>query len=106
MLRRPPTSPLFPYTTLFRSQAAAIDRRSRILPSQRHVHSSHIHLAEGVFGGDRPAVVVIGSCLVPMALGAIETVEIADVNIGVDHQPAGMDFEVLPQPLGGFDRRS
>jgi hypothetical protein len=25
------------------------------------------------------------------------------VNIGVDHQPAGMDFEVLPQPLGGFD---
>src|SRR5256885_10483947 len=35
MIRRPPRSTLFPYTTLFRSHASPGDRRPRSLPAQR-----------------------------------------------------------------------
>src|SRR5438093_1657552 len=36
MIRRPPRSTLFPYTTLFRSRAAAPTRRSRARRSRRN----------------------------------------------------------------------
>src|SRR5256885_12892468 len=35
MIRRPPRSTLFPYTTLFRSQCAVSDRRHRGAPARR-----------------------------------------------------------------------
>src|SRR5438034_6653412 len=35
MIRRPPRSTLFPYTTLFRSQAVDITRRSKVLGAAR-----------------------------------------------------------------------
>ena len=50
-------------------------------------------------------MVVIGTCFIPMALEAMQAVEIGDVSIGVDHQLAGMGLQARLQPLGGFDRR-
>src|SRR2546430_6378752 len=38
MIRRPPRSTLFPYTTLFRSQGDRIGRRSREVPDRRPLH--------------------------------------------------------------------
>src|SRR5690349_22149425 len=39
MIRRPPRSTLFPYTTLFRSDVEAIQRRQRLLvPMHRPLH--------------------------------------------------------------------
>src|SRR5438034_7224814 len=38
MLRRPPTSPLFPYTTLFRSRVAALARTRSGLSATAGVH--------------------------------------------------------------------
>src|SRR2546429_1354639 len=39
MIRRPPRSTLFPYTTLFRSQQRVIERR--IVPSHAGAHAAH-----------------------------------------------------------------
>src|SRR2546428_9270744 len=43
MIRRPPRSTLFPYTTLFRSQQRRGDRRGRQLPGEvsQESHSPH-----------------------------------------------------------------
>src|SRR2546430_8755291 len=38
MIRRPPRSTLFPYTTLFRSRSAAKDRDDRRANGRGHVH--------------------------------------------------------------------
>src|SRR3712207_8482258 len=35
MIRRPPTSPLFPYTTLFRSRAVCLDHHKRLVHEPR-----------------------------------------------------------------------
>src|SRR5256885_7444035 len=43
MIRRPPRSTLFPYTTLFRSDGAAIRRE---LTGRRPLHAQHVDLAE------------------------------------------------------------
>src|SRR3712207_8438460 len=39
MIRRPPRSTLFPYTTLFRSFLPLTNKRDRRFPSQRHDHT-------------------------------------------------------------------
>src|SRR2546430_12161203 len=61
MIRRPPRSTLFPYTTLFRSQAGDFVRRAQLrraaaLHHQRHVdrkstrlNSSHSQISYAVF---------------------------------------------------------
>src|SRR2546422_8255305 len=48
MIRRPPRSTLFPYTTLFRSQGRGI-RPRRILEGERAVVLNRVHQAEGLF---------------------------------------------------------
>src|SRR5690348_18035651 len=54
IIRRPPTSTLFPYTTLFRSQP----RRTRtgglrVVPRRRYVRHVHRLHCRGIAGGDR-----------------------------------------------------
>src|SRR5688572_32438833 len=54
MIRRPPRSTLFPYTTLFRSRLALVGRRSRQrqrLPAPRRRPDLHPELRRGA--GDR-----------------------------------------------------
>src|SRR5687767_15747700 len=48
MLRRPPSSTLFPYTTLFRSRRPAPDR---LLPRAQHVRGKPARLAGAVAPG-------------------------------------------------------
>src|SRR3712207_7732929 len=50
MIRRPPRSTLFPYTTLFRSQARA---RRRSPPAQRDRGRWSVSGADGAAAGDR-----------------------------------------------------
>src|SRR3712207_8205082 len=44
MIRRPPRSPLFPYTTLFRSVAASLGRDGSLV---RHLAVSIVRIVEG-----------------------------------------------------------
>src|SRR5206468_10172295 len=63
MIRRPPRSTLFPYTTLFRSEAISffqeeLDLRSQLARPSSPVPEHHLHLAStynslGVVGADR-----------------------------------------------------
>src|SRR2546430_9291130 len=49
MIRRPPRSTLFPYTTLFRSQAELAARQDLApLAAQRQVHLAHVDLGAGL----------------------------------------------------------
>src|SRR2546430_11095515 len=50
MIRRPPRSTLFPYTTLFRSQAAATAVGPLALGGNRHLLQRHAKLARGLGG--------------------------------------------------------
>src|SRR2546425_4841539 len=50
MIRRPPRSTLFPYTTLFRSAAA--DRARRLAPARDRLHA---HAGAHLSPGDEPA---------------------------------------------------
>src|SRR5688572_31313927 len=55
MLRRPPTSTLFPYTTLFRS--AGVESREGVDDPRRHRVRQYDELAAaGVFAGYRPVL--------------------------------------------------
>src|SRR2546430_11780964 len=47
MIRRPPRSTLFPYTTLFRSLALAVDRVAHV-----HLKDVRSYIAAGVSNGD------------------------------------------------------
>src|ERR1035441_10810234 len=57
MIRRPPRSTLFPYTTLFRSECAAVCRRCQRKPVRRwridrkstRLNSSHLGISYAVF---------------------------------------------------------
>src|SRR6266699_4804565 len=60
MLRRPPRSTLFPYTTLFRSRTDALSRRQCVCPQSRarrqvrdrkstRLNSSHVRISYAVF---------------------------------------------------------
>src|SRR3712207_7190179 len=59
MIRRPPRSTLFPYTTLFRSQdrrgeLRAVGRIREVLGLKRHrVAVARVELDPGLIGGDR-----------------------------------------------------
>src|SRR5256886_7033302 len=53
MIRRPPRSTLFPYTTLFRSTAASVEaiqvsRRERIIASSVKVHAGNCELYNAI----------------------------------------------------------
>src|SRR3712207_7518229 len=48
MIRRPPTSTLFPYTTLFRSRSALVERTESSAPSIRARQPPHGELDEAV----------------------------------------------------------
>src|SRR3712207_8788171 len=43
MIRRPPRSTLFPYTTLFRSRGDRLRERRRRLPREQSFHQQHHH---------------------------------------------------------------
>src|SRR5256886_4041529 len=45
MIRRPPRSTLFPYTTLFRSGSAAVEQLPFPRPGLRHRFDEHLHLS-------------------------------------------------------------
>src|SRR2546430_11242562 len=45
MIRRPPRSTLFPYTTLFRSLCQLLDQPNRLV--DRILHDLHAHLCSG-----------------------------------------------------------
>src|SRR2546422_5619797 len=53
MIRRPPRSTLFPYTTLFRSQAAAARPHSRRGPGGRDLDGAKRVRGSGAGGADR-----------------------------------------------------
>src|SRR2546427_12287751 len=73
MIRRPPRSTLFPYTTLFRSQSPTVED-GRILEA-RIVHEHHEHLAANI----RALVVV------PLPLACLDAVaDEHDLAIGDD----------------------
>src|SRR5256885_2983476 len=46
MIRRPPRSTLFPYTTLFRSRALLSRRSARLLSRARHQHVAWVEARE------------------------------------------------------------
>src|SRR2546430_17704257 len=52
MIRRPPRSTLFPYTTLFRSSAAALSRRPRAGGAFAHADAP-AHIRRGAHNPDR-----------------------------------------------------
>lgn len=47
-------------------------------------------------------MVVVGIRKVLFALFAVETVEIGDVDVGVNHKAIRIRYRVFPQPLGGL----
>src|SRR3712207_7174656 len=51
MIRRPPRSTLFPYTTLFRSDVDQDPVRSRLLERERHRHQPSVELRDGDLHG-------------------------------------------------------
>src|SRR2546430_13079481 len=73
MIRRPPRSTLFPYTTLFRSTAASVEaiqvsRRERTIASSVKAHAGNCELYNAIgasvdlasyFAGDKRATVVL-----------------------------------------------
>src|SRR3712207_8068164 len=63
MIRRPPRSTLFPYTTLFRSQAGERAHEvARQAADQARPHQHGVDVPVGVVvGEDRPAEVVLGA---------------------------------------------
>src|SRR2546422_2109155 len=68
MIRRPPRSTLFPYTTLFRSKGQALALQARALPSERMVASPDCYL---VPRDDR--TVILGSTVEPLVTNTIVT---------------------------------
>src|SRR2546422_8540464 len=54
MIRRPPRSTLFPYTTLFRSELAGVDRREEIHADQPEEAEGERHEAAEHGGHDAP----------------------------------------------------
>src|SRR3989475_10210001 len=62
MIRRPPRSTLFPYTTLFRSGTRQIDARDRLLiPGLINAHThSHGALARGIVPDAIPLEILLG----------------------------------------------
>src|SRR2546423_11868617 len=62
MIRRPPRSPLFPYTTLFRSCSRGSDAGLEVIPSERQGHApgtaATAHQLAAVHRDHRPVAVV------------------------------------------------
>src|SRR5690349_22072747 len=54
MLRRPPRSTLFPYTTLFRSRTRALNSRRLRSPSRRSVDASRVSSGAFLSGAASP----------------------------------------------------
>src|SRR3712207_9408896 len=79
MIRRPPRSTLFPYTTLFRSRLPQVIRRSagRGLDRGRHQHADLVPVADGDGLAAEPAGGAAGRAEV--GLGVVE----ADVAVAV-----------------------
>src|SRR5690348_17382210 len=69
MVRRPPSSPLFPYTTLFRSVLGIADRRKRLYPVARE-----------------RVVVIVDQGERPFALGEDEEPAAFDLGAGAHSQ--------------------
>src|SRR5690606_40488435 len=78
MLRRPPTSPLFPYTTLFRSQILMNDKPPAPLPFEQK--------GKGIFGDLLPRLHTVA-----VVLPAVLPDQFADLPF---------------HPLAGFQQRS
>src|SRR5256885_12175998 len=64
MIRRPPRSTLFPYTTLFRSAAHPVDRELGGLGDQHHGHHARLQRVADHQVGDRKSTRLNSSHLV------------------------------------------
>src|SRR2546422_10834090 len=93
MIRRPPRSTLFPYTTLFRSLAAADRARDLDARHTRHARKRRGQLVDhGPHGGERrtlPARLHEGERLQDLLLALL-----AEVGQGADLPGARRGFEV------------
>src|SRR2546426_12606498 len=99
MIRRPPRSTLFPYTTLFRSVQAldhlVVERRS-IPPAdgcaddhhvgpvdQALVHGGELILGVALGDGARPGAGVGGLGVVPLAMPELQVAQLDELGSGV-----------------------
>src|SRR2546429_9638617 len=91
MIRRPPRSTLFPYTTLFRSTLTA---------------GSSDALQASALAGNIPAALLAGDVLHATTIGYPNQIDseasLADLNVGAAGSPIGADFVMTPvsQVLG------
>src|SRR2546426_5989969 len=86
MIRRPPRSTLFPYTTLFRSRVSRVVRGSERLAGGLSAPAPRARGAEGAGGPDRPVVAPL-----PPRRAA---------RVGPPTDPAGLDGAGLPAQRG------
>src|SRR2546426_12330354 len=84
MIRRPPRSTLFPYTTLFRSTSAVCSHRRVLVPDER---------GERAGGGAVVGLLRVGSDLVPDHLCLLRT----DGAIHAAERRAGGGIRQLPE---------
>src|SRR3712207_3307999 len=84
MIRRPPRSTLFPYTTLFRSRVAENRRHDRYSPGQRSNVPRSIMLPGR--GGATAARVA--------ALGAVEVAQQASRRVAFSFQPSAKNTKL------------
>src|SRR3989442_13541783 len=93
MIRRPPRSTLFPYTTLFRSPARGVDqelREERLLPRPDRYPDSrprvHVNAIFACSGRDVDFEMVPG--------------DIDRLEVGPEEEPCARALRVVPQGLG------
>src|ERR1035438_10471291 len=84
MIRRPPRSTLFPYTTLFRSVHGVIAAKSEFLDELARVH--HAHHAGALIAGAAPIdVAVLHLALVRIPAPFFRVAHADGIGVGVHH---------------------
>src|SRR2546427_5483181 len=105
MIRRPPRSTLFPYTTLFRSPAVHITQRGRDSPQPLFAHDLVVTARDFDAPGLRIDAIRAG-VRHPELEGLIHAIErCPDFTIGAGQRPLGQGRDVpsLPRLPGGHD---
>src|SRR3989441_12020279 len=94
MIRRPPRSTLFPYTTLFRSNFATL----------REFNAGAFLAEQGITNPEQPAEGTIGGAAIPPGVDPVGDPEIDQATL--DQADAFVRFLAAPSPLrGGCNER-